>query len=59
MSDSKINLVYIALSILTARVITKLIVTYTHSGNIILTKNGISKSIKSFMKTETNQSTQL
>ena len=53
------NLVHTASSALTARVITKLTATHAHSGDISSTKNGIQKSIKSFMKTEANQSTQL
>jgi len=55
----EINYPCTALSALIAKVNTKLIAIYVCSGGTGSTKSDIPKSIKSFVKTEANQSTQL
>jgi len=53
------NYAYIASNTLTTRAIIKWTSTPIHSGNIVLTRSGMPRNIKSFVKTETNQSAQL
>jgi len=48
------NYAYIASNILTTRAIIKWTSTPVHSGNIVLTRSGMPRNIKSFVKTETN-----
>jgi len=50
---SKENCVHIYSSALIAKVITKLIHTHAHSGITALTRNGIPRSIRNFVKTRT------
>jgi len=55
---SKENYVHIYSSTLIAKAITKPIHTHAHSGITTLTRNGIPRSIRSFVKTGTGRHTQ-
>ena len=58
LKPNKKNLAHLASSIAIARVIIKL-TPLNVSGNITLTRNGMQKNIKSFIKIEANQFAQL
>jgi len=55
---SKKNHVYIHSSVLIAKVITKPIHTHAHFGTTALTRNGIPRSIRSFIKIRTDRHAQ-
>ena len=55
---SKKNYVYIHSSVLITKMITKLIHIHTHSSTTALTRNGIPRSIRSFIKTGIGQHAQ-
>jgi len=59
LKPNKKNLAHLASSIAIARVIIKLTPLNVSSGNIALTRNGMQKNIKSFIKIEANQFAQL
>jgi len=56
LKPNKRNYPHIASNILTTRAIIKWSSTPVHSGNIVSTRSGMLRNIKSFVKTEANQS---